>query len=153
MDNREPVEIASSGTIDAPVNELWALVSDFGNVARWHPDVTSSRLESGSVNETGSVRSIRLRSGMSLRERLLAISEQELFYTYSVIESPLPIRDHESTVRFTRLSDSRTNVTWTARFSVVEGTANEFAAAVKAGVLDLGIEGLRRATASKGPVS
>ena len=70
MDNSGPVEITSSGTIDAPVNELWALVSDFGSVARWHPDVASSRLESGSGNEAGSVRSIRLCSGMSVRERL-----------------------------------------------------------------------------------
>src|SRR5216684_2326275 len=65
VENGSPVEITSSGVIEAPASELWALVSDFGDVARWHPDVTSSRLESGSGNEAGAVRSIRLRNGLS----------------------------------------------------------------------------------------
>jgi hypothetical protein len=94
------VEVESSGIIDAPLEKLWDLVSDFSNVAHWHPDVTECRLESGSARQAGAVRSGRLRNGISIRERLLAISPQDRFCTYSVIESPLPIRDHESTVRF-----------------------------------------------------
>src|SRR5260370_586124 len=102
------VEVESSGIIDAPVERLWDLVSDFRNVAKWHPDVTGCRLESGSGREAGSVRTVSLRNGISIRERLLAISSQDRFYTYSVIESPLPIRDHESTVRFTSFDNSQT---------------------------------------------
>src|SRR5258708_3136466 len=34
------VEVESSGIIDAPLEKLWDLVSDFSNVAHWHPDVT-----------------------------------------------------------------------------------------------------------------
>jgi Polyketide cyclase / dehydrase and lipid transport len=64
------VKVDSSGVIDAPIEKLWDLVSDFNNVGRWHPDVTESRLESGSGKDAGSVRAIRLRNGMSIRERL-----------------------------------------------------------------------------------
>ena len=61
------VEVESSGIIDAPLEKLWDLVSDFSNLARWHPDVTECRLESGSARQAGAVRSVRLRNGISIR--------------------------------------------------------------------------------------
>ena len=143
------VEVASSGLIDAPLDKLWKLLSDFNNIAQWHPDVTESHLESGSGREAGSVRSIRLRNGVSIRERLLAISPEDHFYRYSVIESPLPIKDHDSTVQVAALDISQSQITWTAKFQVIEGDAKALADAVRTGVLDLGIEGLRRAVAGK----
>jgi hypothetical protein len=115
----------------------------------WHPDVIECHLESGSGQQAGAVRTIRLRNGIWIRERLLAISPQDRFYTYAVIESPLPIREHESTVRFTSLNNSQTEVKWTAQFMVVEGDPKALADGVKVGVLDLGVEGLRRKVTSK----
>ena len=53
--------------------------------------------------------------------------------------------DHESLVRFTRINDSQSAVTWTAEFSVTEGDAATLANGVKTGVMDAGIEGLRAA--------
>jgi len=50
------VEVESSGVIDAPLERVWNLVTDFNNVSRWHPDVTESCLESWSGREPGSVR-------------------------------------------------------------------------------------------------
>ena len=149
MSSSKRVEIESSGVIDAPVEALWDLVSDFSNVVRWHPDVTECRIVSGSSTEAGAVRRLRLRNGVSIRGRLIAISPQDRFYTYSVIESPLPIRDHRSTVRFTSLNPSQTQAHWSAQFEVLEGDPKTLADGVKAGVLDLGIAGLRRAATSK----
>jgi hypothetical protein len=143
------VEVEASGVIDAPLENLWQLLRDFNNIAHWHPDVTESHLESGSGREAGSVRTVRLRSGISIRERLLAISSQDHSYRYSVIESPLPIRNHESTVRLASLNSSQTQITWTAKFEVIDGDAKALADGVRTGVLDLGIEGLRRAVALK----
>jgi 8-hydroxy-5-deazaflavin:NADPH oxidoreductase len=142
------VEVASASVIEAPIVALWALVKDFNNVSRWHPDVADSRLESGTGPGPGAIRQVRLRNGMSIREQLFEISDSEHFYTYSVIESPLPIRDHQSSVRFTEVSESRTQVVWSAKFTVVGADPKQFADGVKAGVLDLGIEGLRRTVAS-----
>jgi hypothetical protein len=146
MSIEQLVKVESAGVINAPVEKLWGLVSDFNSVAQWHPEVTESRLESGSGREAGSVRTVRLRNGMSIRERLVAISAEEHSYKYSVVESPLPMREHESMVRLVPISDSQTKVTWTAQFQVIDGDANGFAEAVKSGVLDAGIDGLRRAS-------
>jgi mxaD protein len=121
------------------------LVSNFDNIEHWHPDVIASPLESGTGTDAGSVRNLRLRSGMSIREQLLAISPEDHYYKYSVIESPIPIRDHESLVRFTRINESQSRVTWIAEFSVTDGDAAALANGVKTGVIELGIEGLRAA--------
>jgi hypothetical protein len=145
-DNNQ-VEVTSSSVIEAPIAALWALVKDFNDTSQWHPDVTDSRLESGAGQSPGAIRQIRLRNGMSIREQLLEISDKEHFYRYSVIESPLPIRDHQSTVRFTEAGESRTQVVWSAKFTVVDADPKQLADGVKAGVLDSGIEGLRRAVA------
>ena len=142
------LRVESSGQIDAPVDVLWSFVSNFNNIAHWHPDVIASRLESGTGTDAGSVRNLRLRNGMCIRERLLAISPENHYYKYSVIESPLPMRDHESLVRFTRLNGSRTRVTWIAEFSATGGDAEALANGVKTGVMDLGIEGLTAAATS-----
>ena len=149
MSADDSVEVESSGVIDAPLESVWRIVSDFENLATWHPDVTETRLESGSGQEPGAVRHLRLRNGAEIRERLVAISPRDHFYTYSVIESPLPIRDHESTVRFRPVDHSRTQVNWTAQFVVAGGDAKALAAGVKAAVLDLGIEGLRKAATGR----
>jgi NADPH:quinone reductase len=141
------VKIQSSGVIDAPLEKVWNLLRDFNNVYRWHPDVTESRIESGSGREPGAVRAIRLRNGMSVRERLVIISPDGHFYKYSVIASPLPMRAHESIVRLTPRNASQTEVTWTAQFEVTEGDPKSLADGVRAGVLEAGIDGLRRAVA------
>ena len=145
MSVAQRVEIESSGIIHAPLARVWDLLRDFNDVRQWHPDVTESRIESGSGREPGAVRAVRLRNGMSIRERLLTILSDGHFYKYSVIESPLPIRGHESVVRLVSRDPSQTEVTWTAQFEVTEGDPAALAAGVKAGVLDQGIEGLRRA--------
>src|SRR5262249_45277673 len=140
-----PVEVEASGIIDAPLERVWNLVSNFNNVGRWHPDVTSSVLDVGSGKETGSERTVRLRNGMTIRERLIAIASHDHFYTYSVIESPLPMRNHESKIRLVSVSNFQTRVIWTARFEVLERDAKTFGESVKNGVLETGIEGLRQA--------
>jgi uncharacterized protein YndB with AHSA1/START domain len=145
MSSGERTAVETSGIVDAPLQEVWALVSDFANLAQWHLDVAETHLESGNGREAGAVRSLHLWNGGTIRERLLAISPEEHFYTYALIESPLPIRDHESTVRLSPMGNSQTQVTWAARFTLTEGDVGAFAEAVKSGVMELGIEGLRRA--------
>jgi NADPH:quinone reductase len=91
--------VSSSTVMEAPIDAVWAQLKNFGNVSRWHPDVSESRIENGGTGqEPGDIRSIKLRDGTPIREKLLAISDESKSYTYSVIEAPLPIRNHSSTV-------------------------------------------------------
>ena len=143
MPATKPVHIEHAEIIDASVDALWRLVSDFNNVARWHPDVVDSRIETGTGTKPGEVRAIRLRDGTQLKERLLSISSVDHAYSYSVIDAPLPLRNHRSTVRFDPLDSARTRVTWTADFDAVDVDPDELASGVKSSVIVAGIAGLR----------
>jgi hypothetical protein len=137
--------VSSSTVIEARVDAVWALLENFADVSRWHPDVLESRIENGGTGKrSGDVRSIKLRDGTPVREKLLAISDESKSYTYSVIEAPLPIRNHSSTVSLSATPDNRTAITWYAEFMVEAGIdATVIAAGVKAGVIELGFEGLK----------
>jgi len=143
MPATRPVHVEHAEIVDASVDALWRLVSDFNNVARWHPDVVDSRIETGTGTEPGAVRAIRLRDGTQLKERLLSTSSVDHVYSYSVIEAPLPLRNHRSTVRFDPLDPTRTRVTWTADFDAVAVDPDELASGVRSSVIVAGISGLR----------
>lgn len=137
------VSVSASRTIDAPVERLWAEVANFNDVAKWHPDVTESRLEADATGTAaGNVRAIRLRDGTVVRERLLAIDPDRHEYVYSVLDGQLPLKAHRSSVAMRRLDAGRTEVTWEASFEPVGVPADALAAGVKSGVLELGLRGL-----------
>jgi hypothetical protein len=137
--------VSSNTVIGAPVDAVWELLKNFGNISNWHPDVLESRIESGGTGQKpGDIRSIRLRDGTAVREKLLAISDDSKSYTYSVIEAPFPIRNHCSTVTLSATPDDQTAITWTAEFAVDVGVdAASIAAGVRIGVIETGFEGLK----------
>jgi hypothetical protein len=143
----QTVHVKHTEIINAPIEALWQLVGDFNNVSQWHPDVVDSRIELGSGKDAHPIRAIHLRDGTPLKEKLLAISNTDHSYTYSVIESPLPLRNHRSTVRFDRLSGTQTRVTWTADFEAVGVAADQIAEGVNSSVMETGIAGLRASVA------
>jgi hypothetical protein len=147
VNNLPLTHVSSSTVIEAPVDAVWALLKNFANVSRWHPDVMESPIENDGTGQTpGDIRSLKLRDGTPVRERLLAISNESMSYTYSVIEAPLPISNHSSAVSISATPDNRTAITWTAEFSVDDGAdASAIALGMKAGVIELGFEGLKAA--------
>jgi Polyketide cyclase / dehydrase and lipid transport len=144
--------VERSMDIDIEPAQLWQHLRDFNNVARWHPDVTDSRLVVGCGDDAGAVRAIRLRNGMQLQERLIDRSDEAMRYTYTVADSPLPLAYHRSTVVLTALdAGRRTRVTWQADFALAEGveglTAEGFAQVIASGVMELGMQGMAVAVA------
>jgi uncharacterized protein YndB with AHSA1/START domain len=137
------VSVSARRTIDAPIERVWAEVANFNNVAVWHPDVTESVLEAGATGTiAGDVRSIRLRDGSVVRERLLAIDPIQHQYVYSVLDGQIPVKAHRSSVTMQSLDGRQTAVTWEASFEPAGAPADVLAAGVKSGVLELGLSGL-----------
>jgi uncharacterized protein YndB with AHSA1/START domain len=65
------IQVRRSTIIDAPVDEVWAILRDFNGHERWHPAVAESRIEDGrAADEAGCVRRFRLTEGVGdLREQ------------------------------------------------------------------------------------
>ncbi|HVA07794.1 MAG TPA: SRPBCC family protein [Acidimicrobiales bacterium] len=89
-------------TVDAPPDEVWAKVGDFGGVADFLPGIDTFRLE-------GDDRIIGM-FGMEIRERLLSRDDASRSISYSVIDG-VPIESHKATMTVVPEGDG-SKVTW-----------------------------------------
>jgi uncharacterized protein YndB with AHSA1/START domain len=116
-----------SSVIDAPVSKVWSRIRDFNALPEWHPAIANSTIENGEPSDrVGCIRNFNLKDGGNLRERLLALSDLDYSFTYSILESPMPVRNYTATVSLFPVTDgdppsaalhSRTYARWTAEFN------------------------------------
>ena len=136
-----------SSVLDAPVDRVWARIRDFNALPRWHPRIAESQIEDGLPSDKiGCVRNFRLQNGDRIRERLLGLSDHDLFCTYSILESPMPLENYVATIRLTPISDgNRTFIEWTAEFDCAPERENELVSNIGTGVFQGGFDALKRA--------
>ena len=135
-----------SSVIDAPVAKVWAKVRDFNALPRWVPAVRESRIENGEpADKVGCVRDFYLQNGDHLRERLLGLSDYDMFCTYSILESPMPLTNYIATLRLTPVTDGdKTFAEWTAEFECAPELASDLVSGIGTNVFQAGFESLKR---------
>jgi NADPH:quinone reductase-like Zn-dependent oxidoreductase len=138
--------VTRSAVIDAPIEQVWAVLRDFNSHDAWHPAVADSHIEGGeSADQVGCVRNFHLADGNHIREQLIALSDDAFVSTYCILDATVPLRRYVATVSLKRVTDgSRTFWHWQSTFEVPEGREQEFADMVGRGVYEAGFEGLRR---------
>jgi hypothetical protein len=135
-----------SSVIDAPVAKVWAKVRDFNALPRWVPAVRESRIENGEpADKVGCVRDFHLQNGDHLRERLLGLSDYDMFCTYSILQSPMPLTDYIATLRLTPITDGdKTFAEWTAEFDCAPELAADLVSGIGTNVFQAGFDSLKR---------
>src|SRR5215213_1823218 len=89
-----------STVVNARNDRVWARVRDFNGLPNWHPAIAESRIEGGEpADKIGCVRDFRLRNGDRIREKLLGLSDYDMFCTYSILESPMGVENYIATLR------------------------------------------------------
>ena len=115
------MKVMRSVVIDAPIAEVWAVVRNFDGVVNWNQGVTAATMESGLATEVGAVRRLDIADGSVYRETLLAHSDLEHYYSYDIIESPLPCENYVSCHRFIEITDGdKTLGVWQGEFDCAE---------------------------------
>jgi len=135
-----------SSVIDAPASRVWERIRDFNALPRWHPRIRDSRIENGEPSDrVGCVRDFHLQNGDRIREVLLGLSDHDLFCTYAILESPMPIADYVATLRLTPVTDGdRTFAEWTAEFDCSEADAEGLTNGIGSNVFLAGLNALKR---------
>lgn len=129
------MKVMRSVVIDAPIARTWQAVRRFDGVAAWNPGVAAARLERGAPTEVGAIRALDIVDGSVFRETLLAHSDLEHFYTYDIIESPLPVRNYVARHRFIEITESaRTLGIWEGEFDCDPADAAELERIVGDGI-------------------
>ncbi len=109
-----------SSVIDAPPAMVWDVIRPFDAPAAWLPFVQSSPLEEGhEATATGAVRTVTQTDGGVFKEVLVAHSDADMFYAYTFVGSPIPVRDHRTTLALRPITDGdRTLGEWSSRFGI-----------------------------------
>ena len=136
-------KVEVSGTVAAPAAEVWALVRDFGGIAKWAgPMLQNLSVEGSGI---GAVRRASLPGGLSLAERLEALDEKGRSLSYAIVEkSPIPVKSYLSTMRVVETGPNECRLDWTSRFEP-DGATEEQAQNMIRGVYTNGIAGIRKA--------
>ena len=137
--------ITVSSVIDAPVEKVWERIRDFNGLPGWHPRMVESQIEDDkAATEIGCVRNFKVASGATVREKLLAFSDDDHLTTYSIIGHPAPISNHTATLKLERVTDGdRTFAVWTSQFDAPEEKADEIARGMADNVFQGGFEALK----------
>jgi hypothetical protein len=133
-----------SAVINAPIEAVWNEIRDFNALPLWHPAIARSEIEDDRASDSvGCVRSFYLQDGGFLREQLLALSDVEHSFTYSILVSPMPVKNYVATFKLTRVTvGDHTLAEWWADFDVTSGTEQEMVTGIGDGVFVVGFEAL-----------
>ncbi len=119
--------VYASSVIGASATRVWARVRDFNGLPNWHPAIAESRIENGEPSDkVGCIRAFSLRNGDRLREQMLGLSDYDMFCTYSILDSPMPLTNYVATLRLTPITDQdRCFIEWSGcvrRFLLQDGS-------------------------------
>ena len=115
------MHVFRSMILNAPIERVWQMVRPFDGLVDWNPAVVGARIEKGSPFAPGTIRHLDIANGTVYRETLLELSDLEHFYTYDILESPLPVRHYVSTHRFVPITaTAQTLGIWESRFDCDE---------------------------------
>ena len=125
--------------LPVPAEIVWNTIGGFNALPDWHPVVEKSeQTEEGGTK----IRRLTLAGGGEIVEKLEKVDDGERVYTYSIMESPLPVANYTATIRV-RATNGGCTVEWSSEFEP-SGAPESEATAVIRGVYEAGFENLRR---------
>ncbi len=83
------VKASSAASADA----VWAKIGDFCGIGNWHPAI-----EKCALSADGKMRTLSLKGGGTIVEKLEKRDDAAHSYSYSIVESPLPVANYMSTI-------------------------------------------------------
>jgi len=150
-----PQKVEKSITINASPDKVWAIVKDFGSFQKWEPLVTDIKLEKKGED---TLRTLTLKSGGKVIERLKGIDEEAMKLKYEIVEGSVPVADYNSFIVVTKGSNpNESNVTWVGRFyrvyklnpPIPAGQDDESALKAVNEIYDAGLPALKKLAESK----
>jgi hypothetical protein len=131
-----------SAVLDAPIGRVWQKIRNFNGLAGWVPAVAASEIVGGGDGvRLGSIRVLSLANGGgTVKERLLGLDDFAFCYSYSIIDSPLPIENYVAHIRLKPVTiGARTFVEWVGEFEVAGGNPTELRQLFGEGVYGAGL--------------
>lgn len=135
-----------SSVIGASADKVWERVRDFNALPKWHPRIRDSRIEDALPSDKiGCIRNFNLQNGDNIREQLVGLSDYDLFFSYSMLEGPMPLSDYIATFRLTPITDGeRCFAEWSAEFNCDPENEADLVSGIGTNVFQGGFDALKR---------
>lgn len=135
-----------STVINAEASAVWDRIRDFNAMPKWHPRIRDSRIEDALPSDKiGAIRNFHLQSGDMIREQLVGMSDYDLFFSYTMLEGPMPLSNYMSTLRLTPITDGgRCFAEWSAEFDCDPADASDLQNGIGTNVFQGGFDALKR---------
>jgi mxaD protein len=128
-------KIALTSKVAAPADQLWQAIGSFHSIGDWHPMI--ARVEAQGKGK-GTRRVLHLRDGTRIVEQLTKADDKERRYTYTIVDSPLPLSRYAAKVHVRDDGDGTSTVEWSGEFEVKPqeeaNVARQFQAIYQAGL-------------------
>ncbi|MEM7116168.1 MAG: SRPBCC family protein [Chloroflexota bacterium] len=116
------MKVFASVVIDAPIGKIWEVLRDFVGLTVWSGAVTGARIVNGkAADQVGAVRHLDIVDGTVFIETLVALSDEETFLKYDIVEGPLPVTNYVATMRLQPVTEGNlTYASWSAEFDTAD---------------------------------
>ncbi len=131
-------KVSMNTSLNVSPEKLWEMIGGFNALPDWHPAVEKSELE-----EEGSVRRLSLAGGGTIIEKLEKVDDNERLYSYTIVDSPLPVANYTSTIRVKDDGSGNSTVEWSSEFSPKDVPEND-AVEVIQGIYQAGFDNLKK---------
>ena len=127
------VESSIAGSSAAAAGAVWAKIGDFCGIGNWHPAIEKCALPAD-----GKMRTLSLKGGGTIVEKLEKRDDTGHSYTYSIVEGPLPVANYVSTISVAPAGAGST-ITWSGKYDA-KGASDADAKKTIDGVYQAGID-------------
>lgn len=131
------IELTRTADVAAPPAKVWQTIGDFCGIGNWHPAVEKC---TPSEQDGMKVRTLSLKGGGTIKEEQVSRDDKVMTYTYTILESPLPVSDYKSTLSVAP-EGSGSKVTWSGTFNA-KGAPDSVAKDAIQGIYDSGLKAI-----------
>lgn len=131
------VEVKKEIILSTDTATTWQKIGGWCDIADWHPAVTKCEVIKKGDD---TFRNLTLGNGAKVFEKL--INRTKSSYTYTILESPLPVANYTATISVTP-DGKKTKVTWSGIYDA-KGATDKKAADTMAGVYQGGLDAIQK---------
>jgi hypothetical protein len=133
-------KVSLSSNYPVSPETIWKMIGGFNSVPDWHPLVSKCDIETkGKVT----LRRLHLAGGGTVLEKLEKSDEDEQTYSYSIVESPLPVANYNATIRVREAEGGGCTIEWSSEFEPKGAPESDAAKAIE-GIYQAGFDNLRK---------
>lgn len=129
--------------VEVPVDPdtLWQAIGSFQGIGDWHPWLAQV---AGDGERPGAVRTATGSDGTRQVERLEDADPARHRYGYTMVSTPMPVRDYVAELAVSRSAEGTSTVRWAADFETTSSDEEERAVEMVRQFLDAGLASLEQ---------